>query len=87
MTERKRTEYMVIRDKFWLGVIGDLFMYGCFGGLYYLNYRYLGNSWILDLIMTFLAVGMVVNVFSRKYRHVFYSYVEALKWLQDEAQR
>lgn len=87
MREVKRTEYMIVRDKFWPGVIGDLFMYSCLGGLYYLNYKVLGNSWIVDLIVTFLVIGMVVNVFSGKYIHSFYSYDETLEWLKKQTEK
>jgi hypothetical protein len=75
-------EYIVIRDGFWRGIIGDLFMYGCLLGLYTVNYRFLGNNGVLNVIFTVLAIFMIVSIVGAKHTHKFVSKADAIKYLE-----
>lgn len=78
-------EYMVVRDSLVKGVIGDVFMYGSLLGMYWFNYHYLGNNGVLNVIFTVIAIMLITNLFSTKYRKVFYSYDDALAYLQSKS--
>lgn len=79
---KKQIEYIVVRDGFWWGVIGDLIMYGILLGLYVVNYKYLGNSGWLNVIFTLLWVVFITNLFAGKLKKTFYSKEEAIKYLE-----
>lgn len=79
---KKQAEYIVVRDSFWLGVIGDVIMYGIVLGMYWFNYHYLGNNGVLNVLFTLLVIMFITKLFGSKYRHDFYSYDEAIEWLQ-----
>lgn len=81
MTDKKM-EYIVIRDSFWRGVIGDVIMYGILLAMYIVNYKYLGNNGVLNVMFTILVIVFITNLFSLKYRHVFYSKEDAIKYLE-----
>lgn len=81
----KKTEYIVIRDSFVLGIIGDVVMFGTLLGLYYFNYHNLGNNSALNVIFTIFVTMMIVNLFNSKYKHTFYSYGEAMDYLARNA--
>jgi len=83
---KKDIKYIVVRDGFWWGVVGDAFMYGCLGGLWYLNYHYLGNSWFIGFTLGFMIIVTVAAKFTSSFRKVFYSYKEALDYLKSEVE-
>lgn len=78
----KVNQYIVIRDGFWWGVIGDAIMYGLLFGGYWLNYSHLGNNGILNIIYTILVIPMIVNGFSHKFKKEFFSPEEAVEYLK-----
>lgn len=75
------SEYVVIRDGFWQGIVGDLFMYGCLLGLYWFNFNYFGNNGVLNVIFTVIAVMFIAGLFAT-YKHKFYSKEEAIEYLK-----
>ena len=89
MSERKKVEILVLRDSFILGVIGDLFMYGCLLTLYWFNYHYLGNNGLLNVIFTIIGIVFITNAFSvlAGKKQYFYSYDEALSFLASKVER
>lgn len=77
-----KKEYIVVRDGFWRSIFGDLFMYSCLLGLYVVNYHFLGNNGVLNVIFTIMAMIMIVGAFSQKASHKFNSKKDAIKYLE-----
>lgn len=81
----KKIEYILVRDSFWAGVLGDAFMYGILLGMYWFNYNHLGDNGVLNIVFTLLAIMFIANLFAAKWKHTFYSYDEALQYLKSKA--
>lgn len=82
MTDRKRSEIIVVSDGFWVGVIGDIIMYGLMCGLLWFNHRYLSGSGFLDIVFVLIIIMAVTSKFS-SLRHDFNSKEEAISWLKE----
>lgn len=78
----QQTEYIVVRDGFWWGVIGDLVMYGILLGLYVANYKWLGNNGVLNVIFTLFVLVFITNLFAGKLKKTFYRPKDAIKYLE-----
>lgn len=80
----KEVTYIIIRDGFWWGIVGDIFMYGCLLGLYWFNYNQLGNNGVLNIIFTLIGITFVVNLFAKGSgrKQEFFSKDDAIKYLE-----
>lgn len=83
-------QYIVIRETLLKSIVSDVFTFTSIGLLFYFNYKFMGNSWIVDLFIIFAYFILVSSVTKMNHQYFFTDrkkaaeYILNMKWKDDE---
>ena len=83
-------QYIVIRETLLKSIVSDLFTFASLGSLFYFNYKFMGNSWIVDLFVIFSYFILASSVIKMNHKDFFTDrkkaseYILNMKWKDDE---
>lgn len=71
-----------IRESAFQSIVSDGFTFGCLFLLCFLNHKFLGGSWIIDLTASFFIIIMAFNTANKKVTRL--EAIDLLKKLTEE---